>query len=179
MQSESGICSFLLYRGQFCPLPFGAAEILCSATDHELCGKLPQTGRIEILPLPISHNTSYMSAVLLGREQAPTQADSNNKGGLRIQMHKVILGTRQALCLLCWTTSLSSLYFFLFFLRFYLFIHDRHRERERQRQRQREKQAPRQEHDAGLDPGTPGPRPRPKAGAEPLSHPGIPRSLYF
>ena len=28
----------------------------------------------------------------------------------------------------------------------------------------------------GLDPGTPGPRPGPKAGAKPLSHPGIPNT---
>ena len=40
--------------------------------------------------------------------------------------------------------------------------------------RGREKQAPHQEPDAGLDPGTPGSRPGPKAGAKPLSHPGIP-----
>ena len=31
----------------------------------------------------------------------------------------------------------------------------------------------------GLDPGTPGSRPRPKAGAKPLSHPGIPYSVTF
>ena len=49
--------------------------------------------------------------------------------------------------------------------------------RERQKHRQREKQAPCREPDAGLDPGTPGSRPRPKAGAKPLSHPGIPE-LY-
>ena len=47
-------------------------------------------------------------------------------------------------------------------------------ERERQRHRQREKQAPSREPDVGLDPGTPGSHPGPKAGAEPLSHPGIP-----
>ena len=51
---------------------------------------------------------------------------------------------------------------------------DIERERERQRHRQREKQAPCREPDVGLDPGTPGTRPRPKAGAKPLSHPGIP-----
>ena len=39
---------------------------------------------------------------------------------------------------------------------------------------QREKQAPCREPDVGLDPGTPGSRPGPKAGAKPLSHPGIP-----
>ena len=52
-----------------------------------------------------------------------------------------------------------------FFLRFYLFIH------ERQRHRQREKQAP---CDMGLDPGTPGTCPGPQAGAQQLSHPGVP-----
>ena len=31
----------------------------------------------------------------------------------------------------------------------------------------------------GLDPGTPGSRPVPKADAQPLSHPGILWNLYF
>ncbi|XP_038405906.1 YEATS domain-containing protein 4 isoform X5 [Canis lupus familiaris] len=53
------------------------------------------------------------------------------------------------------------------------------RERMRQRHRQREKQAPCREPDAGLNPGTPGSRPGPKAGATPLSHPGIPCLLPF
>ena len=44
--------------------------------------------------------------------------------------------------------------------------------------RQREKQAPCREPDTGLDPGTPGSRPGPKAGTEPLSYRGCP-SLYF
>ena len=69
-----------------------------------------------------------------------------------------------------------------FFKRFYLFIHETHthterereRERERQRHRQREKQAPCREPDVGLDPGSPGSHPEPKAGAKPLRHPGIP-----
>ena len=43
------------------------------------------------------------------------------------------------------------------------------RERERQRHRQREKQAP----------GTPGSLPGPKAGAKPLSHPGIPSTAFL
>ena len=47
------------------------------------------------------------------------------------------------------------------------------REREAQRHRQREKQAPFREPAAGLDPGSPGSCPRPKAGAKPPSHPGI------
>ena len=50
-------------------------------------------------------------------------------------------------------------------------------ERERQRHRQREKQAPCRESEVGLDPGTPGSRPRPKSGAKPLSHPGIPKII--
>ena len=54
---------------------------------------------------------------------------------------------------------------------------ERQTDRERQRHRRREKQTPCQEPDVGLDPGTPGSRPEPKAGAKPLSHPGIPISL--
>ena len=65
---------------------------------------------------------------------------------------------------------------FFFFLRFYLFIHERHREKERQRCRQREKQDPHREPDVGLDPGTPGSCPGPKASTQPLSHPGVPMS---
>ena len=52
-------------------------------------------------------------------------------------------------------------------------------EREKQRHRQREKQAPCWEPDVGLDPGTPGSRPVPKAGTKPLSHPGIPLTKPF
>ena len=51
----------------------------------------------------------------------------------------------------------------------------RETQRERQRHRWREKQAPRREPDAELDLGTPGSFPGPKAGAQPLSHPGFPR----
>ena len=35
------------------------------------------------------------------------------------------------------------------------------------------------EPDVGFDPGSPGSRPGPKAGAKPLRHPGIPISIYF
>ena len=52
-------------------------------------------------------------------------------------------------------------------------------ERERQRHRRREKQAPCREPDVGLDPGTPGSCPGPKAGAKPLSHSGIPITLFL
>ena len=34
------------------------------------------------------------------------------------------------------------------------------------------------EPDGGLDPGTPGSRPGPKAGAKPLNHPGIPWEAF-
>ena len=57
----------------------------------------------------------------------------------------------------------------------YLFM----RNRERQRRRQREKQAPCKEPDVGLDPGTPGSHPEPKAEAQPLSHPGIPLTPFL
>ena len=58
----------------------------------------------------------------------------------------------------------------------YLFIPERHGER--QRHKQREKQAPCREPDGGLDPGTPGSHPEPKAGAQPLSHRGIPEVAF-
>ena len=58
-------------------------------------------------------------------------------------------------------------------------MRDREREGERQRHRQRENQAPCQEPNAGLDPRPPGSRPGPKAGAKPLSHPGIPKCLIL
>ena len=48
-----------------------------------------------------------------------------------------------------------------------------------QRHRQGEKQAPRREPDMGLDPATPGSRPGLKAGAKPLSHPGVPQGMNF
>ena len=48
------------------------------------------------------------------------------------------------------------------------------RDTERQRHRQKEKQAPCGEPNAGLDPRTPGSHPEPKAGTQPLSHPGVP-----
>ena len=35
------------------------------------------------------------------------------------------------------------------------------------------------EPDVGFDPGSPGSRPGPKAGAKPLRHPGIPFYLFF
>ena len=61
----------------------------------------------------------------------------------------------------------------IFFKRFYLFIHKRERERGAQRHRQREKQAPHRKPDVGLDSGTPGSCPEPKAGIKLLGHPGF------
>ena len=65
-----------------------------------------------------------------------------------------------------------------FFLRFYLFIHERHThthtEGGGQRHRQREKQVPCKEPDMGLDPGTPESQPGLKVGTKPLSHLGTP-----
>ena len=58
-------------------------------------------------------------------------------------------------------------------------MRDTHRERERRRHRQRETQAPCREPDAGFDPGTPRLCSGPKAGAKPLSHPGIPNLLFL
>ena len=71
--------------------------------------------------------------------------------------------------------SLKRLVFCMFLKGFiYLFM----RNRERQRHRQRRKKAPRGDPVAGLDPRTPGSRSEPKADAQPLSHPGIPRDQF-
>ena len=48
-------------------------------------------------------------------------------------------------------------------------------EREAERHRQREKHAPYREPAAGFDPWTPGSHPEPKADAQPLRYPGLPR----
>ena len=64
---------------------------------------------------------------------------------------------------------------YIFFKDFiYSFMRDTEREGERQRHRQRENQAPCREPHVGLDPGTPGSHPGPKADTQPLSHPGVP-----
>ena len=66
----------------------------------------------------------------------------------------------------------------------FLFIYDSHREREREREREAETQAEgeagsmHREPDVGFDPGSPGSRPGPKAGAKPLRHPGIPLHVF-
>ena len=62
-----------------------------------------------------------------------------------------------------------------FFLKdFFLFIHEGHREREAETQAEGEAGSMHREPDVGFDPGSPGSRPGPKAGAKPLRHPGIP-----
>ena len=48
------------------------------------------------------------------------------------------------------------------------------REREAETQAEGEAGSMRREPDVGFDPGSPGSRPGPKAGAKPLRHPGIP-----
>ena len=56
-------------------------------------------------------------------------------------------------------------------------MHERHRERERDKEAETQAEGEAgsmQRADVGLDPGTPGSRLGPKAGAKPLSHPGIP-----
>ena len=67
----------------------------------------------------------------------------------------------------------------LFFKDFiYLFIRERGRERQREAETQAEGEAGsmHREPDVVFDPGTPRSCPGPKAGAKPLSHPGIPPS---
>ena len=62
--------------------------------------------------------------------------------------------------------NLLSFFILLYFLRFYLFIQTL---REAEAQAEGEASS-----DVGLDPGTPGSRPEPKADAQPLSHLGVP-----
>ena len=59
------------------------------------------------------------------------------------------------------------------------FIYDSHREREAETQAEGEAGSMHREPDVGFDPGSPGSRPGPKAGAKPLRHPGIPKRLFF
>ena len=57
-----------------------------------------------------------------------------------------------------------------------MIVTEREREREREAETQAEGEAGsmHREPDVGLDPGSPGSGPGPKAGAKPLRHPGIP-----
>ena len=53
------------------------------------------------------------------------------------------------------------------------------REREAETQAEGEAGSMHREPDVGLDPGSPGSRPGPKAGDKPLRHPGIPFKLFL
>ena len=53
------------------------------------------------------------------------------------------------------------------------------REREAETQAEGEAGSMHREPDVGFDPGSPGSRPGPKAGAKPLCHPGIPSYSIF
>ena len=53
------------------------------------------------------------------------------------------------------------------------------REREAETQAEGEAGSMHREPDVGFDPGSPGSRPGPKAGAKPLRHPGIPKSAFL
>ena len=53
------------------------------------------------------------------------------------------------------------------------------REREAETQAEGEAGSMHREPDVGFDPGSPGSRPGPKAGAKPLRHPGIPRASSY
>ena len=81
----------------------------------------------------------------------------------------------------CLPGLVISLFFFFLFKD--LFIHrDTHREREREREAETQAEGESgfmREPNVGLDPGTPGSHPGPKAGSRLLSHPGIPSPDYF
>ena len=66
-------------------------------------------------------------------------------------------------------------YFFLNFFKFYLFMIVTEKEREAEG----EAGSMHWEPDVGFDPGSPGSRPGPKAGAKPLRHPGIPAGDFL
>ncbi|CAD7672472.1 unnamed protein product [Nyctereutes procyonoides] len=55
----------------------------------------------------------------------------------------------------------------------------REREREAETQAEGEAGSMHREPDVGFDPGSPGSRPGPKAGAKPLRHPGIPEPFFL
>ena len=70
-------------------------------------------------------------------------------------------------------------FFFLFiFLNFYLFMIVREREREAETQAEGEAGSMHWESDVGLNPGSPGSRPGPKAGTKLLHHLGFPSKEF-
>ena len=60
-----------------------------------------------------------------------------------------------------------------------MIVTQREREREAETQAEGEAGTRHREPDVGFDPGSPGSRPGPKAGAKPLRHPGIPVTPYL
>ena len=68
---------------------------------------------------------------------------------------------------------MAAVFLASFFFNFYLFMIVTERERGRA-QAEGEAGSMHREPDVGFDPGSPGSRPGPKAGAKPLRHPGIP-----
>ena len=58
-------------------------------------------------------------------------------------------------------------------------VTQREREREAETQAEGEAGSTHREPDVGFDPGSPGSRPGPKAGAKPLRHPGIPANVFL
>ena len=74
--------------------------------------------------------------------------------------------------------STSSLFYFIIFKRFYLFIHERHREKGAETQAEGEAGS---KQGAGCGTGSliPGSHPEPKTDAQLLSHSGNPSSKFF
>ena len=60
-----------------------------------------------------------------------------------------------------------------------MIVTKREREREAETQAEGEAGSMHREPNVGFDPGSPGSRPGPKAGAKPLRHPGIPKLNFF
>ena len=68
---------------------------------------------------------------------------------------------------------------FFFFFKDFIYLFMRDREREAETQAEGEAGSMHREPDVGFDPGSPGSRPGPKAGAKPLRHPGIPGGIFL
>ncbi|CAD7673619.1 unnamed protein product [Nyctereutes procyonoides] len=77
------------------------------------------------------------------------------------------------------TLGSTKLHFSIGALAMVLFHLHTERAREAETQAEGEAGSMHREPDVGFDPGSPGSRPGPKAGAKPLRHPGIPRFIYF
>ena len=60
-----------------------------------------------------------------------------------------------------------------------MIVTERDREREAETQAEGEAGSMHRAPDVGFDPGSPGSRPGPKAGAKPLRYPGIPTELFL